>query len=121
MHGMQKAGWLVSLVLTGLIFSAGFGSAEEKKITKFARFQAGEEISYGIVEGDLIRKISGDLFGTWKKTDKSYPLATVKLLVPCKPTQVLAMAGNYRSHLAGEEKPPLPNRHSRQLPSDEPT
>jgi 2-keto-4-pentenoate hydratase/2-oxohepta-3-ene-1,7-dioic acid hydratase in catechol pathway len=74
-------------------------SADEKKATKFARFQVGDTIAYGVVEGDSIRQISGDLFGTWQKTDKTHRIAAVKLLAPTKPSQVLAMAGNYRSHI----------------------
>jgi len=71
-----------------------------KTVTKYARFQAGDTVAYGIVEGKRIRQISGDLFGKWKKTDKTYSLDDVKLLVPTKPTQVIALAGNYRSHLS---------------------
>ena len=34
-----------------------------------------------------------------------HDLDNVTLLIPCEPTQVLAMAGNYRSHLANESIP----------------
>jgi 2-keto-4-pentenoate hydratase/2-oxohepta-3-ene-1,7-dioic acid hydratase in catechol pathway len=78
----------------------------EKQVTKYARFQSGSTIAYGIVEGDLIRQIDGDLFGSWKKTDKTHALSSVRLLVPTQPTQVLAMAGNYKSHLKDAEIPP---------------
>lgn len=80
--------------------------AEDKKGQKFARFQIEKTSAYGIVEGDTIHQIQGNVFGEWKKTDKSFPLKSVKLLVPTRPTQVLAMAGNYRSHLSGAEVPP---------------
>ena len=73
--------------------------AAEPKVTKYARFQAGDTVSYGVVEGDNIVAIDGDLFGKWKKTGKSYALKDVKLLVPTQPTQVLALAGNYKSHI----------------------
>lgn len=75
-------------------------------MTRYARFQIGNTIAYGLVEGDQIRQIAGDLFGSWKQTDKTYPLPDVKLLVPAQPTKVLAMAGNYRSHLHDEAIPP---------------
>ena len=68
--------------------------------TKYARFQAGTTVAYGIVEGQRIRQLDGDLFGDWKKTDRTFALKEVKLLVPTRPTQVLALAGNYTSHLA---------------------
>lgn len=66
---------------------------------KYVRFQAGKTVAYGIVEGDRVRELSGDLFGSFTKTDKTYRLKSVKLLVPTTPTQVIALAGNYRSHL----------------------
>lgn len=73
------------------------------KVTKFARFQIGDTIAYGIVEGDRVRQLAGDLFGAWKRTEKTYPLDEVKLLVPTRPSQILALAGNYRSHLGQAE------------------
>lgn len=81
-------------------------AAEEGGVVKFARFRAGDVVSYGIVEGETVRRIEGDLFGEWKKTNKTYPLSGVKLLVPTDPKHVVAMAGNYKSHLKEAEIPP---------------
>jgi 2-keto-4-pentenoate hydratase/2-oxohepta-3-ene-1,7-dioic acid hydratase in catechol pathway len=87
------------LVCSLWAFSAG---AQTAKITRYCRFQAGDTVAYGIVEGEQIRRLDGDLFGKWKPTDRTYPLSSVKLLVPsARPTQVLALAGNYKSHLGG--------------------
>ncbi len=67
----------------------------------------GETISYGILEGDRVRQLDGDLFSSPQKTDTTYSLTEVKLLVPTKPTQVLALAGNYNSHLYDAEVPEI--------------
>lgn len=72
---------------------------------QYARFQKGDAVSYGVVEGDRIRAVDGDLFGTWKRTEVTHPISEVKLLVPTVPTQVLALAGNYKSHLKDAEIP----------------
>jgi 2-keto-4-pentenoate hydratase/2-oxohepta-3-ene-1,7-dioic acid hydratase in catechol pathway len=78
---------------------------KDAKVTRYARFQAGETVAYGVVEGDQMRQIEGDLFGKWEPTERMYPLTKVKLLVPsARPTQVLAMAGNYKSHLGGDNR-----------------
>lgn len=77
-------------------------------ITRYARFCAGGQEAYGIVEGDTIHEIKGDLFGARKRTGRSYRLAEVKLLVPARPTKVLGMAGNYTSHLSTQPKPSNP-------------
>jgi 2-keto-4-pentenoate hydratase/2-oxohepta-3-ene-1,7-dioic acid hydratase in catechol pathway len=68
----------------------------------YCRFQVGDTVAYGLVEGQQVRQLEGNLFGAWAKTDRTYALGDIKLLVPTQPTQVLAMAGNYKSHLGGE-------------------
>jgi 2-keto-4-pentenoate hydratase/2-oxohepta-3-ene-1,7-dioic acid hydratase in catechol pathway len=81
-------------------------AAAEKSPATYLRFQAGDTIAYGLLEGDRVRQLSGDLFGDWKKTDTTHALKDVTLLVPTQPTQVLAMAGNYKSHLSDNVIPP---------------
>jgi 2-keto-4-pentenoate hydratase/2-oxohepta-3-ene-1,7-dioic acid hydratase in catechol pathway len=63
-------------------------------------------VAYGILEGDRVHQLAGDLFGSWTRTDTSHALKDVKVLVPTVPTQVLALAGNYKSHLGQEAIPP---------------
>ncbi len=104
---MKNVGSLIGLMLLGVCVLGlvnGRAFAGGKKVTKYVRFQVGESIAYGIVEGGRVRKLSGDLFGAWSKTDTTYALADVKLLVPTRPTKVLALAGNYKSHL-GDQTP----------------
>jgi len=90
--------------------AAGFSmplQAEEVRgtMTKYLRFQVGDKVAYGIVEGEGVRELSGDLFGRWEKTDTMHQLDEVTILVPTTPTKVIALAVNYRSH-AGEQVPP---------------
>jgi 2-keto-4-pentenoate hydratase/2-oxohepta-3-ene-1,7-dioic acid hydratase in catechol pathway len=87
---------------TGMTSSAEAGEQAGKKVRRYARFQVGNTTAYGIVENDQIRQIEGDLFGDWKPSDRTYPLSSVELLVPVeRPSQVLALAGSYKSHLGG--------------------
>jgi 2-keto-4-pentenoate hydratase/2-oxohepta-3-ene-1,7-dioic acid hydratase in catechol pathway len=97
------AAMVVSCSALGMTAWAQEGKAGKAgKSTRYCRFQAGDTIAYGIVEGEQIRRLDGDLFGKWRATDRTYPLSSVKLLVPsARPTQVLALAGNYKSHLGG--------------------
>jgi 2-keto-4-pentenoate hydratase/2-oxohepta-3-ene-1,7-dioic acid hydratase in catechol pathway len=78
------------------------------KVTRYARFQAGETIAHGIVEGDRIRQIEGDLFGARRPTETTHALADVTLLVPTTPSKVLAVGLNYRSHLRDRPAPKVP-------------
>lgn len=90
--------WLACFLLTSAL-----GAAEP---IRYLRFQKGDMVSYGILEGDRVRALTGDLFGSWTKSNTTHALAEVKLLPPTRPTQVLALAGNYRSHLGNESIPP---------------
>ncbi len=93
---------LSTIMFYGLLAVCTAAYAADAKVARYARFQVGNTASYGIIEGDNVRQIDGDLFGSWKPTDRVYPLSSVKLLVPvAHPTQILAMAGNYKSHLGG--------------------
>ena len=101
--------WAVALLLSASCAGPGGTSmlAQAGKGTRFARFEAGGAVSHGIVEGDRVRVISGDLFGKREKTDKTYALSEVKLLTPVQPGKVFALAGNFQSHLG--TTPPFKN------------
>ena len=66
---------------------------------RFARFRYGRRRGYALVEGDLLRPIVGSLFGAWRSAEESVPLSRVRLLAPVRPSKILAVALNYRSHL----------------------
>jgi 2-keto-4-pentenoate hydratase/2-oxohepta-3-ene-1,7-dioic acid hydratase in catechol pathway len=88
------------LLACGLAFSGQLAHAADGKVTRYCRFQVGNAAAYGVVEGDQVRAIEGDLFGEWRRGDRTYPLSSVKLLVPVdRPSKVLALAGSYKSHL----------------------
>jgi len=99
--------WL--LATAAVYLSVAGRAALAEKPVKYVRFQSGDSASYGIVEGDKVRRISGDLFGKWKTTDQVLPLGEVKILVPsANPSKVLALAGNYRDHLGDRPAPETP-------------
>jgi 2-keto-4-pentenoate hydratase/2-oxohepta-3-ene-1,7-dioic acid hydratase in catechol pathway len=97
------------LGMLGLLLSttAAIAADPARQGERYLRFQVGEATSYGILEGDRVRALDGDLFGSFSRTERTYALDEVKVLIPTEPTQVLALAGNYRSHLGDEEIPPL--------------
>jgi len=79
--------------------------AQSAEPMRYLRFQKGETVAYGLMEGERVRQLTGDLFGKWSKTETTHALSDVKLLPPTEPSQVLALAGNYRSHVAGAPTP----------------
>jgi 2-keto-4-pentenoate hydratase/2-oxohepta-3-ene-1,7-dioic acid hydratase in catechol pathway len=86
--------------LAVLVSATVAGVSQSAEPTRYCRFQVGDTVAYGMVEGQSVRQLEGDLFGQWSKTDKTHALGDVTLLIPCEPSQVFAMAGNYRSHVA---------------------
>lgn len=96
-----------------LLLLAGMGLAQSCQAgarqdggTRYLRFSLGDREAYGILEGDRVRELEGDLFGTWEKTETTHALADVTILTPSRnPSKVLALAGNYKSHLDEDAEP----------------
>ena len=100
----------VFLLMAGLgLTQACQASSHKDQGTRYLRFSVDGQEAYGILEGDQVRQLSGDLFGEWEKTETTHALADVTLLVPSKnPSKVLALAGNYKSHIGSSEPNPYP-------------
>ena len=78
-------------------------------VTRYARYEHGGAVKFGILDGDTIEEIEGDLFGARASTGNTVAAGEVKLLYPVEPTKVFALAGNYRSHLdEGQTAPEHP-------------
>ncbi|WP_164101053.1 fumarylacetoacetate hydrolase family protein [Candidatus Laterigemmans baculatus] len=98
--------WGLSFVCAATLWVALPISGSAAEPTRYLRFEKEAKVAYGILEGERVREIEGDLFGEWEPTETVYPLSEIKILTPTEPKQVLALAGNYRSHLGQEEIPP---------------
>lgn len=77
-------------------------------MTRYIRYRTGSTSSYGIADGDTVREIEGDLFGSHAETGATCNLPDVKLLHPCQPTKILCVGLNYKSHLGGRPQPVQP-------------
>lgn len=80
-------------------------SVEDDGVTRYVRYDHGGSVAHGILQGDRVQPIEGDLFGTRTAAGNPLPLGEVKLLYPTQPRKILALAGNYRSHI-GDTPPP---------------
>lgn len=77
-------------------------------MTTYIRYLTGSTSSYGILDGETIREIDGDLFGSHAETGAVRKLSDVGLLHPCEPTKILCVGLNYKSHLGGRPQPARP-------------
>ena len=76
--------------------------------TKYVRYTHEGQESYGILEGDTVRELVGDIFSAPTPSGKILKLSEVHLLAPCKPTKVIAVGLNYRSHIGNRPVPEYP-------------
>jgi 2-keto-4-pentenoate hydratase/2-oxohepta-3-ene-1,7-dioic acid hydratase in catechol pathway len=74
---------------------------------KYVRYQTASGISYGVLEGDTIRELRGDLFEN-SETGVTRKLSGVKLLRPGTPGKIVCVGRNYASHLGERPKPSRP-------------
>ena len=66
---------------------------------KWCRFNTGDKIAYGIIEGDQVIEVDGTPFDTYTKTSNVQPLSAVKLEVPVIPPTFYAAGINYPEHI----------------------
>jgi len=86
---------------------------------RIIRYEADGRARWGVVDearGDSVREISGSPFGLRETTSSglaegepaSHPLASVRVLAPCSPSKIFALAHNYADHLHGRPAPKEP-------------
>lgn len=69
------------------------------QVTRYVRYSHEGRTSYGILNGETIRELEGDLFASPRPTGRTLSLSDVRLLAPVEPSKVIAVGLNYRSHL----------------------
>ena len=100
------------ITITIFVQSIVIAISQEASI-KYVRYNYEEKSVYGILEGQNIKELDGDLFSSPKTTGKEVKLSEVKLLAPCEPSKVLAVGLNYRSHLGDRPNPEYPGLFSK--------
>lgn len=75
---------------------------------KIARFEVEGRVAYGVMEGESIKEITGNVFEDFHITDTAHSIGEVRLLTPCEPSKVLAVGLNYASHLGSDKAPKEP-------------
>jgi len=79
-------------------------------VTRYVRYESGGKTAHGILEGDTIRELEGELFQNPRPTGKTVKLSDAKLLAPLdarKVRKVLGIAGNF--HVHGTPEPVIPH------------
>ena len=69
------------------------------QVTRYVRYSSGGATAYGLVDGQTVRELRGDLFASPQPTGRTLRLDQVKLLAPVTPGKVIAVGLNYVTHL----------------------
>jgi 2-keto-4-pentenoate hydratase/2-oxohepta-3-ene-1,7-dioic acid hydratase in catechol pathway len=85
-------------------------------VTRYVRFTSQGIVAYGMLEGDTVRELAGDLFSDPAPTGRTYRRQEVQVLAPCDPAKVIAVGLNYRSHIGDRPVAPYPGLFAK-LPS----
>jgi 2-keto-4-pentenoate hydratase/2-oxohepta-3-ene-1,7-dioic acid hydratase in catechol pathway len=108
---------LVSAVAAVVVLAVG-ASAFAQDVTKYVRYEHDGATSYGVLEGETIHQLGGNVFESPERTGVTVALGDVTLLPPSEPKKVVAAGLNYRSHLGGAtpaEYPGLFDKHATSL------
>jgi 2-keto-4-pentenoate hydratase/2-oxohepta-3-ene-1,7-dioic acid hydratase in catechol pathway len=108
---------LVSAVVAVAVLAVG-ASAFAQDVTKYVRYEHDGATSYGVLEGETIHQLGGNVFESPERTGVTVALGDVTLLPPSEPKKVVAAGLNYRSHLGGAtpaEYPGLFDKHATSL------
>src|ERR1700681_2883221 len=63
------------------------------------------DVLQGVISGETVREISGDILAIWSVTNRSWPLTDVKLLPPVLPSKIVCLGRNYVEHAAEFNNP----------------
>ena len=75
---------------------------------KIIRYSIDRKIECGILDGEKVQVLDGTPYAHIKPTARYQRLNDIKLLAPCKPSKIVALGLNYRSH-AQEMKFQIPD------------
>ena len=77
---------------------------------RICRVAVGDELHYGVIEGEAVALLSSHPFGPFEPEGRVLPLADVRLVAPVLPSKVIAVGRNYADHARemGGEVPAAP-------------
>ena len=87
------------LAVTFLTSALPIQALAQSPVKRYVRYSQGNVTAYGVLDGETIRELKGDLFAKPIETGRVVKLSEVRLLAPCEPSKVIAVGLNYKSHL----------------------
>jgi 2-keto-4-pentenoate hydratase/2-oxohepta-3-ene-1,7-dioic acid hydratase in catechol pathway len=66
---------------------------------KLVRFESGLQVRYGVWEDDIVKEVTGPIYGDVRISSTSHKIGDVRLLAPVEPTKILCVGLNFRDHI----------------------
>jgi 2-keto-4-pentenoate hydratase/2-oxohepta-3-ene-1,7-dioic acid hydratase in catechol pathway len=96
-------------VLGSMLAAYGISAAQPGPgVTRYVRYRAKNGSYWGVLEGESIRRLTGEPYAKGKPTGSPIKTADVQLLAPATPPKIFAVGLNYRSHLGTRTAPTVP-------------
>ena len=95
---MKATAWAAAV----LLMFALPARAPAQSLTRYVKYEAAGRTAWGVLEGDTIRELQGNVFDGAKPSGRTVKMSEVKLLAPADARKVIAAGLNYRSHI-GEQ------------------
>ncbi len=105
---MRKPIVMLCTALISLTWTATASAQQGGGVTKYIRYSHEGTTSYGILDGETIRVLDGDLFSSPRPSGRTLRLSDIELLAPVEPPKVIAVGLNYQSHLGNREAAAYP-------------
>lgn len=80
----------------------------QSSVGNYVRYEQRGKIYYGVLDGERVSRVGGDIFSGAERTGESVARGEVRLLWPCEPTKIMAVGLNYKSHLGDRPAPSRP-------------
>ena len=90
-----------------VLLASGTAVAQDG-VTRYVRYAYEGRDLYGVLEGETIHVLDGDLFASPRRTGTTVQLSDVRLLPPTQPSKVIAVGLNYQSHLGTRQASEYP-------------
>jgi 2-keto-4-pentenoate hydratase/2-oxohepta-3-ene-1,7-dioic acid hydratase in catechol pathway len=74
-------------------------------MVRWIRFQHGNRIGFGTLDGDSIAVHDGDLFDSPAPSGETLDLASVKVLIPCVPPKMICLWNNFAANAQKQNLP----------------
>jgi 2-keto-4-pentenoate hydratase/2-oxohepta-3-ene-1,7-dioic acid hydratase in catechol pathway len=66
---------------------------------KLVRFESGLQVRYGVWEDDIVKEVTGSIYGDFRISSTTHRIGDVRLLAPAEPTKILCVGLNFRDHI----------------------